>query len=109
MAVSEETTARDVAKWMLTELHEHDFLDQESTVYKIRKQFGSDFLYVNANGNHAIDKAVLKAFRDMTGDVVVGSVLNVAGATGKNTPGRQWERDIAVRRAKGTIAAARAS
>jgi hypothetical protein len=64
-------TAKDVAKWMVGELTKHEMLDQQSTVYYIGEKFGQQFVYANANGNPAIDKKVLKEFRELTDDTVV--------------------------------------
>ena len=68
-------TAKEVAKWMVGELIKHEMLDQQSAVYYIGEQFGQQFgqqfVYANANGNPAIDKKVLKEFRELTDDTVV--------------------------------------
>jgi hypothetical protein len=64
-------TAKEIAEWMLSELIKHDILEQESTVYYIRENFGQQFVYDNMNGNLAIGKSVLKEFRELTGDTVV--------------------------------------
>ena len=39
--------------------------------YEIARRFGEEFTYHNENGNLAIDRRVLKAFRKLTGDSVV--------------------------------------
>lgn len=62
---------KDVAEWMLSELKKVKNLDQEVAVYKIRQNFGNDFVYQNENGNPAIDKGVLKEFRKLTEGKVV--------------------------------------
>lgn len=59
-------TAKDVAEWMLAHFDTARYLYQETVVYKIKKQFGPDFVYNNANGNLAIGKDVLKEFRKLT-------------------------------------------
>jgi len=56
---------------MVAELDRVHWLDQESAVWSIKQQFGDRFVYDNANGNLAIGKDVLKAFRKLTGDSVV--------------------------------------
>ena len=66
-------TAKDIAAWMLSELNEQDLLYQEVAAYEILDRFGEHFTYYNENGNLAIDKTVLAAFRDITGDDVVWS------------------------------------
>lgn len=64
-------TPRDVAEWMLEELNREDVLYQEPVVSEIEAKFGEEFTYTNENGNPAIDRRVLKAFRAITGDDVV--------------------------------------
>jgi argonaute-like protein implicated in RNA metabolism and viral defense len=68
--MSDAPTAKDVAAYMKSLLEESKFLYQEVVVYQIKKQFGSDFVYDNENGNLAIDRRVLKEFRSITPDVV---------------------------------------
>lgn len=61
----------DVAQWMMEELKQNNYLYQESAVYQIASKFGDDFVYTNSNGNQAIDKKVLAAFRKLNEDEVV--------------------------------------
>ncbi len=63
--------AADVAAWMQAELEAHNGLYQDDAVSQIEDEFGPDFVYDNDNGNRAISKAVLAAFRKLTGDTVV--------------------------------------
>lgn len=64
-------TATDIAKWMVKELDEQEYLDQEWTVWEIHELFGDSFVYENENGNLSISKNVLKEFRKLTeGEVV---------------------------------------
>ena len=64
-------TAFDVAKWMIKELDEQEYLDQEWTVWEIQDLFGDDFIHEKENGNLSIAKNVLKEFRKLTeGEVV---------------------------------------
>jgi len=65
------TTAKDVADWMFDQFQQTQWLYQETIVYKIKSQFGSDFVYTNANGNYAISKEVLKHFRKLTEGVAI--------------------------------------
>jgi len=65
------TTAREVAEWMFSHFEASRYLYQESIVYKIKKGFGSDFVYANENGNLAISKDVLKEFRKLSEGKVV--------------------------------------
>lgn len=64
-------TAKEVAMWMADELGKHEIFYQQSAAYNIGEKFGQHFVYDNANGNPAIDKNVLKEFRQLTGDTVV--------------------------------------
>jgi len=66
-----EISASDVASFMLERLAEDNDLYQDVAVCEIQDRFGDDFVYINDNGNLAIDKKVLAAFRKLTeGDVV---------------------------------------
>jgi hypothetical protein len=68
------TTPEDIARWMLEKLDAVPFgLYQNQIVYEIAQRFGSGFTYHNANGNLAISKPVLAAFRRLSGDDVVWS------------------------------------
>ncbi|KJV05739.1 DUF6953 family protein [Methylocucumis oryzae] len=64
-------TAREVAEWMFSHFETSKYLYQESIVYKIKKEFGTDFVYTNENGNLAIGKDVLKEFRKLSEGKVV--------------------------------------
>lgn len=64
-------TSEDVAQWMLDELSRIQFLYQDTLVYEIESKFGSSFVYYNDNGNPAIDKKILTAFKKLTGDSVI--------------------------------------
>jgi hypothetical protein len=63
--------AQKVAKWMLEELKRQHKLHQDTLVYEIAQKFGSQFTYDNENGNLAIRRDVLAAFRELTKDSVV--------------------------------------
>ena len=65
-----ETTAQDVAEWMLSGLDWQTLLHQEFVVIQILLQFGEQFTYTNNNDNFTIAKNVLEAFRRLTGDDV---------------------------------------
>ena len=61
----------DVAQWMIDELKKSKCLYQEIAVHEIASKFGDSFYYFNNNGNLAIHKKVLDAFRRLTeGDVI---------------------------------------
>lgn len=72
---------KDVAKRMLELLEDRDAsptvpprskeLDQQDAVNMIQKEFGEEFLYMNANGNLGIHRKVLAEFHKLTGDRVV--------------------------------------
>lgn len=64
-------TPDDVARWMRDELDRTGSLLQADAASGIEREFGSSFIYVNENGNPAIDKRVLREFRELTGDDVI--------------------------------------
>jgi len=64
-------TPKDVAEWMLEELKKDKYLYQETVVYDIAEKFGDEFTYTNDNGNLAIDKKVLDAFRKISETTVI--------------------------------------
>ena len=66
-----KATTEEVAQWMLSSVLETGRLYQETGVYSIRDKFGEEFTYINENGNLAIDKNVLKAFRKISNDLVI--------------------------------------
>lgn len=69
-----ELTPRNVAQWMLQELHRRDgWLQQRDTVRGIVEQFGEEFTYQNRHGHPAISPDVLKEFRKLSRDEVVWS------------------------------------
>lgn len=54
------------AEWMAKQLMAAGYLDQETAVYSIQKQFGASTTYFNDNGNLAISKSVLAKFKALT-------------------------------------------
>ncbi|HEY6443366.1 MAG TPA: hypothetical protein VIY66_08515 [Candidatus Acidoferrales bacterium] len=64
-------TSEDIARWMAEELERRGSLCQEDAVQDIAKKFGQDFTYENENGNPAIRRDVLAAFRRLTKDAIV--------------------------------------
>jgi hypothetical protein len=64
-------TPDQIAKWMLEELERVGSLYQDTAVVDIASAFGEEFAYVNDNGNLAIRRDVLDAFRELSGDSVV--------------------------------------
>jgi hypothetical protein len=60
-------TANDVAEWMYNEVKNAGILHQSEAVAHIIEHFGEAFIYVNDNGNQAIEKEVKKAFKKLHG------------------------------------------
>lgn len=56
---------------MIEELERVSFLHQETVVFDIASKFGEEFTYINENGNQAIRRDVLAAFRRLSGDSVI--------------------------------------
>ena len=65
------STPEDVARWMLDELQKAGYLYQWEAVLEIQSRFGADFTYLNESRNFAIDRRVIRAFRNLTEDTVV--------------------------------------
>ena len=87
-------TAKDIAQWMFDHFQNHHHLYQESVVYKIKNQFGPDFVYNNQNGNLAIGKDVLREFKKISEGKVVwerGSKAWRRLRSNENYKGRQVE------------------
>jgi hypothetical protein len=61
-----DVTPETIAQWMAARLEEHKRLYQADVVGDIAATFGDDFTYLNDNGNPAIDKRILRAFRKIT-------------------------------------------
>ena len=70
-AASGDVTPETIAQWMASLLQREGTLYQSDAVAAIAEQFGDEFTYTNDNGNPAIDKRILKAFKKITGDTVV--------------------------------------
>ena len=66
-----KSTPDDVARWMRDELDRTGSLLQADASAGIEREFGPSFIYMNENGNPAIDKRVLREFRELTGDAVI--------------------------------------
>jgi hypothetical protein len=64
-------SSEQIAKWMLEELERVEFLYQETVVFDIASKFGDEFTVINDNGNMAIRRDILSAFRALTGDSVI--------------------------------------
>jgi hypothetical protein len=59
------------AQWMADQVETRGFLYQDDAVSHIARHFGKDLTYENANGNPAIGKPVLAAFKQLTDGKVV--------------------------------------
>lgn len=86
-------TERDVAEWMLAQLRHGQWLYQETVVGDIESRFGEEFTYINDNGNPAISREVLKAFRSISAKEVVWERSERAWRlrTKHDAPSRQQE------------------
>lgn len=71
MKAKSQSSAREVADWMIEELARAKFLHQSVAVDVIAARFGDDFIYINSNGNRSIDRRVLAQFKSLTGDNVI--------------------------------------
>lgn len=69
--MNDPVSPAEVAAWMAQQVEEHGYLDQEVAASTIPSKFGDEFVYENDNGNPAISRKVLKAFRTLTQDTVV--------------------------------------
>jgi hypothetical protein len=67
----DDVTPEVIAQWMLGQLGQGKRLYQEDAAGEIAERFGAEFIYENDNGNPAIDKRVLRAFKKISGDTVV--------------------------------------
>jgi hypothetical protein len=65
------TTANNVALWMLSAIEEHGELSQNNAYYLINKQFGSGFTTVTSSGSPSIKASVLTAFKKISEDTIV--------------------------------------
>ena len=68
-------TPKEIAQWMVDELQRERVLHQEHVVHVIATEFGKEFVYINENGNPALDRRVLREFRRIT----EGTVMWVGG------------------------------
>ena len=86
-----KVTAHEVAIWMFEEVKRKGELHQADVVGEIESKFGKQFTYANENGNPAIDKKVLAAFRKLSKDSVVWEREDRYWRLRKtdDTPGRQ--------------------
>ncbi|HEY3772160.1 MAG TPA: hypothetical protein VGL69_04135 [Solirubrobacteraceae bacterium] len=66
-----DVTPETIAQWMMSRLEETGRLYQSDAVQEIAEKFGDEYTYTNDNGNPAIDKRILKAFRIITDDTVI--------------------------------------
>lgn len=64
-------SVQEVAEWMIKQMGDSHWLYQETVVWKMKQKWGDEYVYLNENGNYAISKQVLKAFRKMTEDRLI--------------------------------------
>ena len=87
------TTATEIAHWMREQLRSRRQLYQFLVAAESERRFGSEFVYINRNGNRAIDHLVLDQFRKLTErDVVwerIGRYWRLRKAT--DEPGRSQD------------------
>ncbi|MBC7856297.1 MAG: hypothetical protein IAF94_22940 [Pirellulaceae bacterium] len=65
-AAEQNDKALPVAAWMARKFRREGTLSQRIAVNEIREKFGEEFSYRNDNGNWAIAKSVLAAFKELT-------------------------------------------
>lgn len=65
-----DSTPEEVADWMMSTVKAKGELYQEDAVSEIEARFGNIYIYENENGNPAIGRNVLSAFRRISDDVV---------------------------------------
>lgn len=67
------TSANEIAEWLINRIRDNgrNRTYQQSAVEDLRSTFGDEWSYENHNGNWAISKAVLKAFRPLKDDHVI--------------------------------------
>lgn len=66
-------TPLEIAEWMVAELAQRPSLYQSRVATHVRRH-NAELTHRNANGNWALDKAILAAFRKLTsGDEIVWS------------------------------------
>lgn len=56
---------KKIAKWLYDKIIIEHYIDQRTVVYDIEEKFGENFIYINKNGNPAIDAEVLEEFRKL--------------------------------------------
>ena len=66
-----DTTPEAIAQWMLSRLDETGYLYQIDAVEEIARKYGPQYTYTNDNGNPAIGKPILRAFKRISADTVV--------------------------------------
>lgn len=82
-------TPREIAQWMCQELDRCEYLSQKHAAQTIQSRFGPEYVCTNRNGNLAITKAVLKAFRELCPDVVFRGTTTWRKRQAYDAPGRR--------------------
>jgi hypothetical protein len=67
-------TNYSVAQWLYDKIIKDKYVDQGSVVYEISKTFGDTFVYINENGNLAINKDILKEFKKLKNNMLTGKI-----------------------------------
>ena len=93
VALIENATPSDVARWMRDEVNRIGSLRHAEAVAGIEREFRPDFLYINENGNQAIDERVLHEFRELTAGYVIWdkSAFKWRHRQPGDAPGRQQD------------------
>ncbi|MCM3274214.1 DUF6953 family protein [Paenibacillus elgii] len=72
--------AKQVAMWLYNKVLDEEVVFQYHAVREIEEKFGEKFVYINKNGNKAINEKVTKAFRE----------INVEGKVQWDALGYKW-------------------
>ncbi|MDN4600741.1 hypothetical protein P5G61_05850 [Paenibacillus sp. F6_3S_P_1C] len=62
---------KEIAQWLYDKILEEQVVFQYDAVREVEKKFGEKYIYVNDNGNKAIDKKITSAFRDINKDNLI--------------------------------------
>ncbi|UPK65312.1 hypothetical protein MYP14_08350 [Rhodococcus pyridinivorans] len=63
-------TVDDIAKYMIERIQEDRIWYQQEAVQEIEERFGSEWIYINDNGNPAISQKVTAKFRKLHGGTI---------------------------------------
>ncbi len=71
MAKKPSKAVKEAAAWMVEQIKERRSLDQSDAADYLERAYSGELTYENENGNTAISKDVLAAFKKLTGDEVI--------------------------------------